>query len=265
MIPCSTFCLIQSCTVLGLWDFPSPELRSYLFLSDIHSAHWIVKVNVPSGIKSTDQFHLHILFPLFLRKLEVCLVIKRTIKVLLGALANIFRMYIKNVHAPLKILNQQWRSCRVLCQIYSSQPTNLPHVNGLTLVGKEEKKIRKHQIQTWMTNLNDKTCAAVKKFSPSSVSCLDKSISVWSSMFTCPGWMCIPRETNPFGNEYYTICCRKRWHIMAAGISGGKGSMGLQMTEPIWCTGKMVVMNSGFCLQSYYRVKKKRSFWCCFI
>ena len=44
-------------------------------------------------------------------------------------------------------------------------------------------------------------------FSPSWVSCLDESMSIWYSKWTCPGWMFVPRKPHPYGNEYHSISC----------------------------------------------------------
>ena len=37
------------------------------------------------------------------------------------------------------------------------------------------------------------------------VSCLDKSMSIWASVWTCPRFMFVPRKPHPVGNEYHTI------------------------------------------------------------
>ena len=41
-------------------------------------------------------------------------------------------------------------------------------------------------------------------FSSSWVICLDKSMSIWMSRWTCPGWVFCPRKPHPFGNEYHS-------------------------------------------------------------
>ncbi len=43
-----------------------------------------------------------------------------------------------------------------------------------------------------------------KNYSPSWISCLDKSMNSWMDKF-CPGFMCVPRKPHPFGNEYHSI------------------------------------------------------------
>jgi hypothetical protein len=45
-------------------------------------------------------------------------------------------------------------------------------------------------------------------FNPAWISVIDGSMSVWKNMFTCPGFMLVPRKPWPFGNEYHTACCR---------------------------------------------------------
>ena len=44
-------------------------------------------------------------------------------------------------------------------------------------------------------------------FIPSWVSCLDESISIWTSRWTCPGWVYVPRKPHPQGNDYHSIAC----------------------------------------------------------
>jgi hypothetical protein len=55
-------------------------------------------------------------------------------------------------------------------------------------------------IQAWNKSMTE-------KFLPSWVSCLDESMSVWISRWTCPGWVFCPQKPHPFGNEYHSICC----------------------------------------------------------
>jgi hypothetical protein len=44
-------------------------------------------------------------------------------------------------------------------------------------------------------------------FRPGWINCLDESMSLWTNMWTCPGWMYVPRKPHPIGNEYHTLCC----------------------------------------------------------
>jgi hypothetical protein len=55
-------------------------------------------------------------------------------------------------------------------------------------------------IQAWRSNMS-------AFFRPSWIVCLDESMSIWTSRWTCPGWVFCPRKPHPFGNEYHTICC----------------------------------------------------------
>ena len=53
-------------------------------------------------------------------------------------------------------------------------------------------------IDEWNANME-------KNFMPAWVSCLDESISKWLNKYTCPVFMCVPRNPWLFRNEYYTI------------------------------------------------------------
>ena len=55
-------------------------------------------------------------------------------------------------------------------------------------------------IKAWNDNM-------AEVFLPSWISCLDESISIWFSRYTCTGWVYVPRKPHPFGNEYHTIVC----------------------------------------------------------
>ena len=55
-------------------------------------------------------------------------------------------------------------------------------------------------VEVWGVNMEE-------NFVPGYMNCLDKSMSIWTNKFTCPGFMFIPRKPWPFGNEYHTICC----------------------------------------------------------
>ena len=37
------------------------------------------------------------------------------------------------------------------------------------------------------------------------VSCHEESMPIWTSRWTCPGFMFVPRKPHPVGNEYHTI------------------------------------------------------------
>ena len=59
-------------------------------------------------------------------------------------------------------------------------------------------------------------------FSPGWISCLDQSISIWTSKWTCPGWMFVPRKPHPMGNEHHSICCRLSGIMFAVKLVEGK-------------------------------------------
>ena len=55
-------------------------------------------------------------------------------------------------------------------------------------------------LKAWNENMTE-------YFTPSWVSCLDKSMSTWTNKYSCPGWMFMPCKPWPFGNEYHMECC----------------------------------------------------------
>ena len=59
-------------------------------------------------------------------------------------------------------------------------------------------------------------------FIPGWVSCLDESISIWTSRWTCPGFMYVPRKPHPMGNEYHSICCGVSEIMFAIELVEGK-------------------------------------------
>jgi hypothetical protein len=117
----------------------------------------------------------------------------------------------------------------------------------------------RQMIKEWNNNMAD-------NFTPSWVSCLDESMCAWLSKWTCPGWMVVPRKPHPFGNEYHTICCALCGILYHLEIVEGKdrpaalgkkqyesefdktGGLLLRMTKAIHGTGKVVIMDSGFCV-----------------
>lgn len=132
-----------------------------------------------------------------------------------------------------------------------------------------------HQVReifnAWNTNMSS-------VFVPSWVSCLDESMSPWTSRWTCPGWMYVPRKPHPMGNEYHTIACgvngilyqfelvegkdTPRQRIAEFDDHGGRTvGLLLRLTRPIWNTGKVVILDSGFCvLKGLVELKKKGVF-----
>jgi hypothetical protein len=132
-----------------------------------------------------------------------------------------------------------------------------------------------HQVRQMLKAWNDNMFDV---FTPSWVSCLDESMSPWTSRWTCPGWMYVPRKPHPMGNEYHTICCgvsgimfnlelvegkdKPPQHTLAYDDIGGKTvGLLLRLTRPIWNSGKVVILDSGFCvLKAIIELKKKGVF-----
>lgn len=112
-------------------------------------------------------------------------------------------------------------------------------------------------ISEWNANMK-------KIFEPSWVSCLDESMSIWLSKWTCPGWIFCPRKPHPFGNEYHSICCGQSSIMYAIEMVEGKdepkelkiqyqqhgktSGLLLRLTRSIWGRGKVVILDSGFCV-----------------
>ena len=116
-------------------------------------------------------------------------------------------------------------------------------------------------------------------FTASWISCLDESISIWTNRWTCPGWTFVPRKPHPFGNEYHTICCGETGILYememvegkdmpkeikeARKVKRGEETIGLllRLTRSLYSTGKVVVLDSGFCvLRGLTELRKKGVF-----
>jgi hypothetical protein len=111
--------------------------------------------------------------------------------------------------------------------------------------------------EAWNKNMAD-------EFSPSWINVLDESMMEWFNKYA-PGFMCVGRKPHPFGNERHTICCALTSILWRAQIVEGKDrpqqlgpkehaqlgatvGLMLRMCEPIYGTGKAVVLDSGFCV-----------------
>ena len=136
-------------------------------------------------------------------------------------------------------------------------------------------------VDEWNANMDTNS-------SPSWKNCLDESMSKWLNEYTCPGFMFVPRKPWPFGNEWHDIGCADTNVIWQLEIREGKdqphelpkqhdnkgktvGTL-LHLTKPIHGSGKLVVLDSGFCvLQGLVELKKlgvfahalikKRQYW----
>ena len=116
-------------------------------------------------------------------------------------------------------------------------------------------------IRLWNTNMRD-------VFIPSWVSCLDESMSIWFNRWTCPGWIFCPRKPHPFGNEYHSVCCG--WSGIMYGVEivegkdhpkeipadpndrqyGKTGGLLMRIVGFLSGTGKVIILDSGFCVLS---------------
>ena len=126
-------------------------------------------------------------------------------------------------------------------------------------------------IQAWNKNMDE-------NFVPSWINTIDKSMSKWLNKYTCPGFMCVPRKPWKFGNEYHDAGCADSDVIWQVDLREGKDRpchMGekehdekgqtvgtlLCLTKPVWGSGKVFVLDSGFCvLQALVELKKKGVF-----
>ena len=138
-------------------------------------------------------------------------------------------------------------------------------------------------IEQWNTNI-----ATV--FSAGWAVCLDESMSIWTNRWTCPGWVFCPRKPHPFGNEYHSICCGLCAIMFGIDMVEGNDhpkempnndphrygptvSLLLRMCRSIYYSGRVVILDSGFCVlkgiveQLYKKgvyagaVIKKRRYW----
>ena len=100
-------------------------------------------------------------------------------------------------------------------------------------------------------------------FHSSWVTCLDESMSIWNNKWSCPGWVFCPRKPHPFGNEYHSICCGQSGVMFKIEMVEGndrppelskdppnKRTVGLllRLCENLYNRGKVVILDSGFCV-----------------
>ena len=113
-------------------------------------------------------------------------------------------------------------------------------------------------VKAWGDNMNT-------HFHPGYVNRLDESMSIWTNKFTCPGLMFVPRKPWPFGNEYHMVCCCSSGIMFGIYMVEGKdqpSDLGQQQFDDLGATvgsllhllllifnlGKMVILDSGFCV-----------------
>ncbi len=103
-----------------------------------------------------------------------------------------------------------------------------------------------------------------------------ESMSKWMQRYICPGFVFCPRKPWPFGNEYHTIACGDSGILFFMEMVEGKvmpahlpqehsdlgSTIGLMVrfTNSLQGTGKVVVLDSGFCVLKGVIELKKRSF-----
>ena len=123
-----------------------------------------------------------------------------------------------------------------------------------------------------MRCLTNGTKNMATNFVPSWINCIDESMSKWLNEYTCPGLMFIPRKPWPFGNEYHDAGCAYSNIIWSLELREGKdrpprlnnkqfddlgktvGTL-LRLIEPVWGSGKVFILDSGFAF--------KRPLWSC--
>ena len=127
-------------------------------------------------------------------------------------------------------------------------------------------------LEAWNDHMSD-------VFKPGWATCLDERMSIWNSQWTCLGWVFVPRKPHPFGNEYHTISCGLSGIMFGLELVEGKdrpreiprdpneGTYGatsallLRLCKQFFSTGKIVVLDSGFCvLQGLIELRKRGGF-----
>ncbi len=119
----------------------------------------------------------------------------------------------------------------------------------------------REMIELWNENIQ-------REFRSGYINCLDESISIWHNRYTCPGSVWCPRKPHPFGNEYHTICCGLTGIMFGIDLVEGKDrpvelsanddpngrgktvELLARMCAPLTQTGKIVTLDSGFCVLS---------------
>ena len=127
----------------------------------------------------------------------------------------------------------------------------------------------REMIEAWNENMQN-------NFKPGHIICLEKSMSTWTNMHTCPGFMFVPQKPWPFGNEYHTVCCGNTGIMFAMEIVEGKDAprsrqyqefddlggktvgLLLRLSKSIWKSARIIILDSGFCvLKGIIELRKK--------
>ncbi|KAL3811352.1 hypothetical protein ACHAXA_000768 [Cyclostephanos tholiformis] len=160
----------------------------------------------------------------------------------------------------------KWLGCNFFMACFQGIPDRKCWTPTVEWDGYED---RFHEMRKMIDEFNNHYAHS---YHPSWLNCLDESMSSWLNKF-CPGFMCVPRKPHPFGNEYHLIADGDdgksiMWHVkLVEGKDRPKKAGGqwvfltqfpgygktmttmLEMTKPIHGKGKVVVGDSGFCVQ----------------
>ena len=135
-------------------------------------------------------------------------------------------------------------------------------------------------VAEWNKNINDVFVAEWILY-------LDKSMSIWTNRWTCPGWVFCPRKPYPIGNEYHTIYCGVCGILFRMEMVEGKQrpaelpsdpktkktmALLLRLCKGVSGFGRVVILDSGFCvLEGIVEIRKigvyvgalikKRRYW----
>ncbi len=101
-------------------------------------------------------------------------------------------------------------------------------------------------------------------FVPAWALCLDESMLIWYSLYTCPRWVFCPCKPHPFENKYHSMCCGKSGVMIYVEMVEGKDrprelrasefedhggktvGLLLRMLKKYFSTGRYVILYSGF-------------------
>ena len=147
-----------------------------------------------------------------------------------------------------------------ICYTDESAPTLLDHFWEIQCL-----------IVAWNKNMDE-------NFIPSRINAIDESMSKWLNKYTCPGFMFVPCMSWKFGNEYHDTGCGLSNIIWQVDLHEGKDcpahlgkkefdDLGstirplLHLSKPVHGTGKIFILDSGFCvLQGPIKLKKRGCF-----
>ena len=245
---------------LSFWMNNSVEPSNLQIFEGLFFMSFIKHVILPQTNNNLQAGEKHVQYGQFLRWLGLWM--------LMGTLIGPQRHEFWATHtinafhgAPLRLgiwMNRNHPICSVL---HRCNPPNVP---------RQVLRIRQ-MVEAWGVSM-------VENFVPGYMNCLDKSMSIWTNKFTCPGFMFIPHKPWPLGNEYHTICCCTSGIMWGIDLVEGKdrpralgqqefNNMGstagllLRILAPIFHKGYVVILDSGFCvLKAIIKLRKKGVF-----